>query len=332
MEWSPKDSLVVFSKFERIAIGVLLVLISTGATSGYWLPKVWPYEASNVDDRIAFQTEIEEWEVRNQLLVDSLTRVKAARDQRYVDNRKKWNKQRINTSPTKRKWKEPKPETVKVDYSTPMPNLGSVDANIVELDVLLRIGVPPKVARTWIKFRGRGGNFVRKEDVGKIYGMPDSTLQRILPYFKSPDLRRKRDKDASKTVIVNVNTSTIEELQTVNGIGPFFAKQIVRYRGQLGGFLSLTQVAETPGIPDSSFQTFRDQLTVTSDEPRLIRINQLNQQELSKHPYISRKQAEVIVLNRRNHGAFKSREDLLATIVLDTMTVDRLMPYLDFVE
>jgi hypothetical protein len=149
-------------------------------------------EVKSMDDRIAFQAEIGEWEVRNQRLIDSLAGVKAARDQRYADNREKWNRPRRNTSPSKRTWPTRKAETVSIDYSIPMPALESVDANTVDTNVLFRMGVPPKIARRWVKFRERGGNFVRKEDIGKLYGMPDSTLNRILPYLKTPDLKEKR--------------------------------------------------------------------------------------------------------------------------------------------
>ena len=332
MEWSPKDSLVVFSKIERLAIAVLLGLILLGSTSGYWLPKVWPREVEYEEDRIAFQVEIDEWEVRNQRLVDSLVRIKKEREQRYADNREKWNKPKRNTSPSKRPWKDQKPETVAIDYSIPMPSLESVDANTVDVDVLIRMGVPPKIAGRWVKFRERGGNFVRKQDVGKLYGMPDSTLQRILPYLKTPDLKKRPKREDRKAVIVNVNSSSSEELQKVSGIGEFYAERIVDYRQQLGGFISLAQVAETPGLRDSAFQNFRAYLTIAQQEPRWIRINQLTKQQLAKHPYITWKQAEIIVLNRKNHGNYKSREDLLATIVLDNATVDRLMPYLDFVD
>ena len=168
--------------------------------------------------------------------------------------------------------------------------------------------------------------------MGKLYGMPDSTLQRILPYLKTPDLKKRPKREDRKAVIVNVNSSSSEELQKVSGIGEFYAERIVDYRQQLGGFISLAQVAETPGLRDSAFQNFRAYLTIAQQEPRWIRINQLTKQQLAKHPYITWKQAEIIVLNRRNHGNYKSREDLLATIVLDNATVDRLMPYLDFVD
>jgi competence ComEA-like helix-hairpin-helix protein len=332
MQWSPEDSLVVFSKIERLAIGVLLVLILLGSTSGYWLPQFWPMEVKSMDDRIAFQAEIGEWEVRNQRLIDSLAGVKAARDQRYADNREKWNRPRRNTSPSKRTWPTRKAETVSIDYSIPMPALESVDANTVDTNVLFRMGVPPKIARRWVKFRERGGNFVRKEDIGKLYGMPDSTLNRILPYLKTPDLKEKRVFPKKKPVIVDVNSSSSEELQEVRGIGAYSAERIIEYRKKLGGFISLAQVAETPGLRDSTFLKVKDQLTIVQQEPRLIRINQFSKDQLAKHPYISWKQAEIIILNRRNHGNYRSREDLLATIVLDTATVDRLMPYLDFVD
>jgi len=336
MEWSPKDSLATFSKLERGAIIILLLFIAIGGSSGYWLPSVWPKAEHSIEiDRLAFREEIAAWEDRNQLLVDSLTKLKLERDRRYADNRKQWNKPKWNTSPKNRDWPKRKAETVSIDYSIPMPALASVDANAVDTNVLFRMGVPPKIARRWVKFRDRGGSFVRKEDVGKLYGMPDSTLARILPFIKKPNLKDRRTihRNIKRTDLVpDINTATSEELQKVRGIGPFFADRIIEYRTQLGGFLSLDQLSETPGFRDSTYLKLRDKLKFVPREPRLIRINQVDQNTLAAHPYITQKQAEIVILNRRNHGNYSSKEDLLETIVLDEETVNRLMPYVDFVE
>jgi len=336
MEWSPEDSLVNFSKVERLAVSVLLGLILLGGTTGYWLPVLWPKAEIDIEARTAFQQEIAAWEVRNQRLVDSLAQVKEAREQRYAANQAKWDKPSWNKSPSKREsCAKRKEETASIDYSIPYPELGSVDANTVDTSILFRMGVPPKIARRWVKFRDRGGSFVRKEDVGKLYGMPDSTLTRIIPLLKVPDLKKKRQpfkKVTREPVMVNVNLASSEELQQVRGIGAFYADKIIEYCQKLGGFLTLNQVAETPGLRAGAFDELRKELTITTQEPRLIRINQVSDWKLAQHPYISKKQAEIIVLNRRNRGKFKGRADLLATIVLDTTTVDRLLPYIDFGE
>lgn len=334
MEWSPKDSLVQFSKLERLAILVLLGLIALGGTSGYWMPKLWSPPQEDLNARIEFQKEIDAWELRNQALVDSLSQVKAEREQRYAEKRAQWDKPKWNTSPRKRTWPKRAAETVSIDYSIPMPIAASIDPNTVDTSTLFRMGVPPKLARQWVKFRDRGGRFVRKEDVGKLYSMTDTTLQRILPYLKAPDLKKKREDylDIDAPAMVNVNTASSEELQQVRGIGAFYADKIVEYRDKLGGFLTLSQVAETPGLREGAFEELREKLTLTQEEPRFIRINTISDWKLAQHPYISKKQAEIVVLNRRNRGKFKTREDLLETIVLDTTTVDRLLPYIDFGE
>lgn len=336
MEWSPEDSLVNFSKVERIAIVVLLGLILLGGTSGYWLPALWPKPEIDVEARVAFQQEIAAWEIRNQRLVDSLAQIKEERDQRYAANRAKWDTPNWNKSPSKRKgWPKQQAKTAAIDYSIPLPGLGSVDANTVDTSVLLRMGVPPRLARQWVKFRDRGGSFVRKEDVGKLYNMPDSTLKRILPFLKTPNLKERRksfDRPKRVPVMVNVNTASSEELQQVRGIGPFYADKIIDFRQKLGGFLTLDQVAETPGLREGAFEELREKLTISQEDPVRIRINFISDWKLAQHPYISKKQAEVVVLNRRNRGNFKTREDLLETIVLDTATVDRLLPYIDFGE
>lgn len=46
----------------------------------------------------------------------------------------------------------------------------------------------------------------------------------------------------------DLNTATEAELQRVNGVGAVLAGEIVRYRGQLGGFRRRAELLEVPGI------------------------------------------------------------------------------------
>jgi competence ComEA-like helix-hairpin-helix protein len=229
---------------------------------------------------------------------------------------------------------------VNIDYSIPLPAINTLDPNSVDTTDLLRLAVPVKIARRWIKFRQAGGSFVRKSDIGKLYGMPDSTLQRILPYFREPNLEvprkeksnRTKESEPQEATLVDVNTASSEELQTVRGIGPYYADRIIAHRQALGGFVKLEQVAETPGLRAEAYEGFRNQLTLNANELNRIYINRLEAWQLAKHPYISKQQAKVLVLNRQNRGPFRTKADLLATVVLDTATVERLLPYLDFSE
>ncbi len=56
---------------------------------------------------------------------------------------------------------------------------------------------------------------------------------------------------AGGQVVVNLNTATPEELDTLDGIGPALAAAIVAHREEHGGFGSVAELSEVPGIGDA---------------------------------------------------------------------------------
>jgi competence protein ComEA len=51
-------------------------------------------------------------------------------------------------------------------------------------------------------------------------------------------------------VPVNLNTATLEQLDTLDGVGPGIAQRILDYRAQHGGFRRVEELGEVPGIGD----------------------------------------------------------------------------------
>ena len=47
---------------------------------------------------------------------------------------------------------------------------------------------------------------------------------------------------------VNLNTATAEQLDTLDGVGPSTAQKILDFRQQHGGFSSIEDLAQIPGI------------------------------------------------------------------------------------
>ncbi len=59
---------------------------------------------------------------------------------------------------------------------------------------------------------------------------------------------------------VNINTATIEQLQTLPGVGPAMAKSIVDYRSKVGKFTKTEELINVKGIGEKKFQKLKDRL------------------------------------------------------------------------
>ena len=60
--------------------------------------------------------------------------------------------------------------------------------------------------------------------------------------------------------IVNINTATLEELKTLNGVGDSKAKSIIEFREQSGGFKSKEDIKNVTGIGEKMFERIKEQI------------------------------------------------------------------------
>jgi competence protein ComEA len=63
---------------------------------------------------------------------------------------------------------------------------------------------------------------------------------------------------AGPTAPVSLNTATVDQLETLPGVGPVLAQHIVDYRAQHGGFRSVDELREVNGIGERRFADLRD--------------------------------------------------------------------------
>ena len=61
---------------------------------------------------------------------------------------------------------------------------------------------------------------------------------------------------------IDINTATLEQLETLPGIGPAIAQRIVDYRQANGPFTSIEQIKDVSGIGDALFERLKGRITV----------------------------------------------------------------------
>jgi competence protein ComEA len=66
----------------------------------------------------------------------------------------------------------------------------------------------------------------------------------------------------SATGLININTASATELETLSGIGEVLAATIVEYRTQNGPFASVDDLLDVSGIGPATLEEIRDQVTV----------------------------------------------------------------------
>jgi competence protein ComEA len=67
---------------------------------------------------------------------------------------------------------------------------------------------------------------------------------------------------ASTGGLVNLNTATLDQLDTLPGIGPTLAERILQWREQHGRFSSVDELQEVSGIGPMKFEQLVDLATV----------------------------------------------------------------------
>jgi len=241
-------------------------------------------------------------------------------------------------SKTKKSSKPIAAAQISKSYDTVPLNHSKFDPNSASEKILLENGIPQKQVKMIVKYRNKGGKFYKKEGLKKIYGLSESVYNQLENYIeiesasyeKKPIAKASSQKPFVKKsfvpIQVDINKASAEEWQKIRGIGPAFSKRITKFRDALGGFYTIDQVGETYGLPDSTFQSIKTQL-VKSPILKKININQASEDDLKKHPYISWKQAKLIVSYRTMHGDFKLVKDLLQIQALNQEWFDKMKNY-----
>jgi competence protein ComEA len=163
-------------------------------------------------------------------------------------------------------------------------------------------------------------------------------LERTLALLKTQEQRPKLNHKKAKNNLYqpqpqqsfDINTADEAQLSTIRGIGPVLSVRIVKFRNQLGGFISQAQYQEVYGLRPEVAERLKQHTYISVDfRPKKIDINTADTQTLAAHPYITYVQARSIVQYRAQHGPFITVEVLSALVhIIEVATLSKLKPYL----
>jgi competence protein ComEA len=313
-----------FSRTETRGFVLLLILLLVVAVLPLLLRPADPVYLPEADQR-----QLNGWAKE---LVGRMAAADSAGRQKYAERRSSYGATRY-------------PQVAQVKLAPFDPN------TLTALDWEAR-GVPHFVAGRIVNYGQKAGGFKAKAQVQRIYGLPDSVYQRLAPFMQLPDELPGRtgfaaagggkapfgaasspSRFARKPAHLqpfDLNLADTTQLQQIKGIGRGRAKWIVLRRNELGGYVDEAQLADVfvlRDAPDLVDSLRKYTFVAPGFAPRPVNINSATFDELWTHPYVGKPLARLIVAFRKQHGPYKTPEDLRQIKILKEESFVKLRPY-----
>ena len=199
------------------------------------------------------------------------------------------------------------------------------------------LGLSEKQILIFRNYQSSGIIFYSTKDLSKCYAISDEFINKITDHIIFPPKKEKNEKvkikksaekSHEKLQIIDLNSADSILLISINGVGPFYSKQILEYRQKLGGFISYTQFSEIWGLEKLDINHFKKQTEIDTTLIKKININSATFDQLYSHPYINYKQSKAIVNYRLQHGQFFDVKDIQKIVLIDSNLFRKIAPYL----
>lgn len=238
--------------------------------------------------------------------------------------------------PYKSRYKEYPSRNYKKEYpKSPPPSLPILitEASVNELTSM---GFTVKVAFNIQKYISSGGQITKPGELMKIYGMDSTQLLNASPYIIYPppksrvmdEINNSPEKDNSTADIIDLNTASVAELESMKGIGAVLAGRIIKFRESLGGFVYPEQLRDCYGISPELYEQLKSGVRVSGD-PKKISLNEADLSSI-RHPYFSKKMASLIKSYQHQHGPITSEDELKKVYPADSNWFEKVLPYISF--
>ena len=195
----------------------------------------------------------------------------------------------------------------------------------------LVLGLPSTKLSVLRNFQKSGAIFKTKTDLKNCFAITDEFYEKVEKYISIPEIKKTETpsiKTKKTRQIVELNQADSLQLISINGVGPFYAKQILKYRKELGGFRNYAQLTEIWGLENLEIQKLKQQTSIDTLHIRKVNVNTIELEQLKLHPYLNYKQAKMILNYRKQHGDFKQVKDIRKIKPISPELFRKIAPYL----
>lgn len=195
----------------------------------------------------------------------------------------------------------------------------------------LVLGLPSTKLSVLRNFQKSGAIFKTKTDLKHCFAITDAFYEKVEKYISIPEIKKTEtpiNKTKKTNQIVELNQADSLQLISINGVGPFYAKQILKYRKELGGFRNYDQLTEIWGLENLEIQKLKQQTSIDTLHIRKVNVNTIELEQLKLHPYLNYKQAKMILNYRKQHGDFKQVKDIRKIKPISPELFRKIAPYL----
>lgn len=202
-------------------------------------------------------------------------------------------------------------------------------------------GIQHKTASSFINYRKALNGFKSTEQIEKTYGLTQEEFTILQHHFILPAKPRVKEKnnlithpvtdfaEVEQITIVNINEADSSEFMKLPGIGPYYTAKILRFRNALGGFYSIEQLRQVKGLPDTILIKMLP-FIMCAGGIKQINVNKAELHELARNPYISWKQARLIIAYRTQHGIYEYPNQVKKAALFSQEQMDNIERYLSF--
>jgi DNA uptake protein ComE-like DNA-binding protein len=206
--------------------------------------------------------------------------------------------------------------------------------NLLPSEQWSRMGLKDWQIKVIKNYEAKGGKFYKKEDLKRMYCISPSEYEILEPYISIPEQkneyadRKPEIREVKKRVMVDLNTADSAAMLELYGIGPSFAKRIIKYRNLLGGFYTKNQLLEVYGFDQERLDKIEAYCDVNSSAIKRININKVRADELKKHPYLDYYTAKAIVDQRVILGRYTSVQQIKSIPLIHEDLFNKIQHYL----